>query len=136
MKENQDAVFEAIWLEAHEAGRQAGNAHTPTPMVVGRAVDLFSDKIVPGTREVVDEGMCGFAWINVRPATSRFAKWWKKREEQRTGRKVERAYEGGYTVYWVGEYNQSYERKEKFAQAFAEVLQKHGIKAHGFSRLD
>lgn len=132
----RDSEFWAIWQEALRAGLAAGNAHKPTPMVVGQARDLLSNDIIPGTESVVEDGLCGFAWVNVRPATSAFCKWWKKNIGEATGRKVDRAYEGGYTVYWVGEYNQSYERKEKFAEAFAEVLKKHGIKAHAFSRLD
>ena len=132
----RDELFWAIWDEAVEAGMRAGVRHVPTPMVVGQAKDLFSNEMVPGTRSVVFDGPCGFAWVNVRPATCTFAKWWKKNIGERGGRKVSRAYEGGYTVMWVGEFNQSYEKKDAYATAFAEVLRKHGIKAQAFSRLD
>jgi hypothetical protein len=126
----------AMWDEACAAGLAAGKACKPVPMVVGQAVDLFSDKMVPGTESVVEDGVCGFAWVNVRPATSAFCKWWKKNIGEATGREVHRAYEGGYTVLWVGEFNQSMTRKEAYAQAFAEVLRKYGIKASAMSRLD
>ena len=45
------------------------------------------------------------------------------------------SYYGGWTI-WVGDFGQSYERKMAYAGAFAEVLQKHGIKAYANGRLD
>ena len=128
--------FEQIWNEALVAGLAAGNANKPTPMIVGQAASIIGNDIIPGTEEVVMDGACSFAWINVKPATSPFCKWWRKKEIEETGRPPYRAYEGGYTVYWVGEFNQSCSRKEAFAEAFAKVLRKYGIKATAYSRLD
>ena len=45
------------------------------------------------------------------------------------------AYGGGFTV-WIGDYNQSLQRKEAHAYAMAAELNAHGIKANGESRMD
>ena len=46
-----------------------------------------------------------------------------------------KAYEGGYK-YWVSVGGQSMQKKEAFAYAFAEVLQKHGLTVYAGSRMD
>lgn len=121
MKKNgRHLEFEAIWNEAYEAGMRAGEAAMPHEMVV-----------VGGGKEYhVPEGPCGFAWIVVYPGNAPFANWAKKAHDARP------EYGGGCCVYWVGEFNQSVERKAAFARAFAEVLRQHGIKAYGQDRLD
>jgi hypothetical protein len=58
------------------------------------------------------DGVCGFAWVVVKPATSSFAKWLKK-----TGW-ADKAYGGGLSI-WIGGYNQSMTRKEAHAAAMA-----------------
>lgn len=111
------AEFAAIWNEAVEAGNAAGKAVNPEPMhIVGYAP--------------IADGVCGFGWVVVYPGNCSFALWAKKNHG------ADAEYGGGMNVYWVHEFNQSYERKYAFAQAFAEVLRKHGIKAAGRGRLD
>ena len=46
-----------------------------------------------------------------------------------------RSYYGGVDI-WVGEFNQSMERKEACAAAMARVLNEAGIKAYSMSRMD
>lgn len=75
-------------------------------------------------------GACGFAWINVKPGTSRFARWLKQQGLARP----DSCY-GGVCI-WISDYNQSILHKEKHAAAMAEVLRSHGIKASAGSRLD
>lgn len=123
--------FEDLYNQARAAGLAAGGAHTPTPMFVGTAKDLISDEIdrsQPIYR--VESGVCGFAWVNIKPGTSAFAKWLKTMGHARAD-----SYYGGVTI-WVSEYNQSMERKECHADAMARVLQGGGIKAQSMSRMD
>lgn len=127
MKPNYQQLFD----EAMDAGRKAAAAHTPAPMVVGTPTNpLGSD--IDRTKPVyyVSSGVCGFAWVNIRPATSGFAKWLK-----RTGKVKDTSYYGGYNL-WIGDYGQSLELKERHAEAMAHVLQKAGIKAYPMSRMD
>lgn len=133
MKRNEmrEKQFESIYAEAHEAGMAAGKGITPTPMIVGTPTTLFSNDIdvnkpiynVPG-------GVCGFAWITVKPGNSAFAKWMNKKSYSRKD-----TYYGGVTV-WVSHFGQSMARKEAYADAFAEVLKKYNIKATSMSRMD
>ena len=79
---------------------------------------------------VENEGVCGFAWIKIRPANSSFARWAK---EQGLGQTSD--YEGGLTI-WTHGYGQSYTRKRAFASAAAKVLQGFNITAYADGRLD
>jgi len=121
---------ESIYREAMTAGILAGNAHNPTPMVVQQHANPLNDNSAVVQSWQVSGGVCGFAWVNIRPATCQFARWLKK-----TGKVDHVAYEGGYNL-WCHEFGQSMERKEKWADAVASVLQNHGIKAYARSRMD
>ncbi|MCK5548163.1 MAG: hypothetical protein KAI64_04060, partial [Thermoplasmata archaeon] len=116
------------------AGQAAGENAVPRPMVVSE-VNPVNDE--PNGRQwFVGEGVCGFAWVNVRPGTSSFARWLKKEGLARRDN-----YLGGVTVN-VPQFNQSYERKMAFASAFAGVLQSAdvltsaGVTAYASGRLD
>lgn len=116
---------------AHKAGQYAAEKVVPTPMIVGEAVSLFSNEIdYSKPTYVVDDGPCGFAWVNIKPAYSKFAKYIC---EKGIGRR--NTYEGGVSI-WISAYNQSMVRKEAYAYAYAKVLREHGIKAYSASRLD
>jgi hypothetical protein len=117
----------SIYMEAIDAGHAALNAATPTPMVVVEA-DIWGNPVAGATRHYVDEGACGFAWIQIKGNTG-FGREMKKLNL------FSKAYPTGLQ-YWVGEGGQSVERKEAFARAFAKVLNKYGIQAYAGSRLD
>ena len=119
-RQQRYASFAALWDKAHAAGMEAGNAAQPQTMVV---TDGRQEWRVP-------EGPCGFASVVVYPGNCSFALWAKK------NRNATKAYRGGMTVRWVSEFNQSYTRKDAYAQAFAAVLNDAGIKAYGERRLD
>lgn len=113
-----------ITCEAREAGLEAGEAVNPTPMnLVGRSPDGTV------TRFHEPEGMCGFAWVTIRPGNSRFANHLKKRGL------ASKAYGGGVQI-WVSDFGQSHERKSAYARAYANVLTKYGVKAQAGNRLD
>lgn len=125
--------FKAIFEEARVAGLAAGQALRPTPMVVTR--DSMAIVTNAGRQNILDrdyvvpEGPCGFAWVIIRPGTSAAANYAKKNLG------AGKSYYGGMEL-WVSDFGQSMERKEAYAKAFAEVLQKHGISATYGSRMD
>lgn len=122
--------WQAVYDEAHKAGLVALKAAIPTPMVVGTpSTPLGNDIDETKPMYFVEGGVCGFAWVTVRPGNCSFAVWCRKNG---IGHK---AYYGGWEL-WVSEGGQSMERKEEYARAFAKVLTKHGIKAYSGSRMD
>jgi hypothetical protein len=116
MKKMTDAGFTELFAKAHAAGMAAGQAITPRPMYI------------EGYAPVAD-GLCGFAWITIRPANCAAAKYAK----QHLGAGPH--YGGGLDI-WVHEFNQSHARKGAYAYAYAAVLQAAGINAVSGSRLD
>ena len=120
-----------VYAEAHALGIAAGKACSPTPMVVGQPTTPLGDDI-DYTKEtwLVNDGVCGFAWVNIKPARGKFVKFLK---DNKIGRKD--SYYGGYTV-WVSHFGQSLARKESYARAFANHLNENGIKAYSMSRMD
>ena len=124
--------FAQIIVEASDAAKFASTNANPTPMVVGLATSIFSNDIVPGTEEVVNEGVCGFAWIKIS-GRGGFAKY--VRENQLGGKGVY----GGVQIWasaFDGYNGQSLERKEASMRAASEILTKHGIKNSVHSRMD
>jgi hypothetical protein len=128
----RDAEYAALYAKAHEAGMAAGNAHKPTPMIVGSPSTPLGNDVDPTQKTwYVESGVCGFAWIKIGDARSSFARWLR-----RTGKVREASYGGGYSI-WVHEFGQSMERKERYARAFAEVLREGGIeRVYAQSRMD
>lgn len=117
-----------IYVEAYEAGLNAGKDADTPKFIVGDAIGL-SDEIDFSKKTYILDGLCGFAWVNISPARGAFVNWLKA---QGIGSK---GYYGGYEI-WVREFGQSVDRKTAFARAFADVLNKYGINASIGSRLD
>ncbi len=117
-----------IFNEAKLAGQRAGKAAQPQPfraqatVVGGGQISTFTG--------ILEDGPCGFAWVTIHPANCRAAKFATRFLGARLN-----GYEGGTTI-WIDEYNQSLERKPAHAQAFAAVLNAHGIEADARSRID
>ncbi len=110
-------TFDASYANAVKAGLMAGSDTQPTPMIVGQAKSLYSNEIDETKKSYyVSDGVCGFAWIIVKPGTSRFARWLKKMGYARPD-----SYYGGVSI-WISEYNQSMARKEAHAAAMAKAL--------------
>lgn len=129
-KPKEAEEFRAIFTKAYEAGMAAGKGANPTPMhVVERVNPLDDTSPVKRDYGVVSDGVCGFASIEIKGAASRFAKWLMANTSVRKN-------SGPGVRYWVGEFNQSYERKCAFAVAFARVLNENGYDAYVSSRLD
>jgi hypothetical protein len=127
--QRKNELFETVWREATLRGDLAARACKPVPMVVEQHASAFDDAS-PVTRTwVVEGGVCGFAWVTVRPASCSFAKWLKARGYAKkvlyTGMQV-----------WVSQFGQSVTRKEAYADAMAAYLRSVGIRAYSGSRLD
>ena len=122
-------THETLYALAHAAGLAAAQRMNPTPMVVAEHVSPLDDSSPIQRAYYVPDGVCGFAWIVIKPGTCSFARWLVKNGH------AKRHYYGGVSV-WVGDFNQSLERKEAYATAFANALRLNGVKAHADSRMD
>ncbi len=114
------AAYENIFLEAWREGREAARNCRPLPMVV----TTYEGDVL----DVVDDGACGFGWVNV-PGNTSFGRWLRKNGRARPD------YPAGLAI-WISDYGQSYERKAAHAGAMAAYLQRNGIKCMAMSRLD
>lgn len=107
-------TFVHIWERANAAGMEAGKNAIPTPMTVVSGV--------PGGEQRADyisEGPCGFAWVNMKPGTNRFAKWLVDMEIASKD-----SYYGGVTI-WCSGFGQSIARKTAWAEAVAKSLREY-----------
>ena len=103
----------------------------PTPMTV--AWNQHGEQ----KTETYEEGECGFAWVNIKPANCRFAKYLKEHKIAENDN-----YYRGVSM-WIGDYGQSHERKLKYAQEYVKYIEKNlsvkysGIKSiYAMDRLD
>lgn len=123
--------FQILFDKAWAAGREAAQSAQVVPMIVGHPTSPLGDDINPDKPVYfVEGGVCGFAWVSVRPGNCSFANWLKKNDLGRTD-----SYAGGVVVS-ISDYGQSLQRKESHAHAMAKVLRDAGIKAYGESRID
>jgi hypothetical protein len=118
-----------IYLQAHEAGNAAVSQATIVPMIVREHANPLNDESPVKRQWYVEDGVCGFASVIVKPANSKFAKWLASAG---LGRK---SYYGGISMS-VLDFNQSLQKKEAYASAFAKVLESHGIRCYVESRMD
>lgn len=126
---NDPTKFTALVEAAEAAGAAALAAAKPTPMIVGTPTALFGNNIDPNKPVYfVEGGVCGFAWVEFAGNTA-FGKWMAKTKKARP------AYPKGLMV-WVRDGQQSMERKEAYAAAYAKTLQAAGVNAYAMSRMD
>jgi hypothetical protein len=98
--------WQAIYAVADQAGIAAIAATVPKPLVVDGSVYM--------------DGLCGGALIVVADARRGFARWLK------TSGKGQRSYTGGCAISARRD-DQSAERAEAYATAFATVLRRNGV---------
>jgi len=116
----------------YEAFQEAKRAATLA--LVNAGVDPMTVVSDTGQSWVVNEGLCGFAWVSI-PVDAR-TKHGKAIKSLGAGRSSE-----GGMRFWssdlVPDYRgQSYERQLAGCKAAAEVLMSYGIQAHAGGRLD
>ena len=125
-----------ILVEASEAAEAAVKACRPTPMIVGSPSTPLGNDVDPTQQTwFVEGGVCGFAWVVIRPARGTIVAELKKR-------KIGGAhYGGGYSLSsWQLapsiRQDQSYERAVAAARGAVEVLKKYGVNAYVDARID
>ena len=83
-----------VYADAHAKGIAAGNACSPIPMVVGTPTTPLGDDIdYSKDTYYVSDGVCGFAWVNIKPARGKFVKYLKENEESRANKKSVKRHE-------------------------------------------
>lgn len=127
----------AIAKAAHNAGMNAVNNMKVIPMIVGQSKSLFSDEIdLTKPTEYVSDGVCGFAWVNIYPEHKGNTKAGKAERKLYESIGFEKDdYNKCYSL-WIGQFNQSMQKKETYAAAYAKVLSENNIRAYSGSRMD
>lgn len=97
-----------LYQAAHQHGMKAAEDWTPTPMWI------------EGFPEAESEGACGYAWVRLPDARSRFSRWLKRNNFGSS------AHLPGCWVF-ARTRSQSLERAQKYCEAFAQVLRLNGI---------
>lgn len=115
------ARWTGLYRRLMQVGTEAGNKARPDAIIV-------TDHRT-GQEWHEPEGMCGFAWVNITPGTSSFARWLTKNGY------AHKSYYGGVDL-WIAGFGQSYDRKQAAAFAMAALLREEGIEARAMSRLD
>ena len=131
--------------KALQAGEDALEACTPIPMIVQQHANMMDDSSQVIQSYHVPDGVCGFAWVKI-PLTStpsrQFINSLKKAKlatadiNSHNDAPFKKSYYHGGYLYWVHQGNQSLQKKETFAGAFAKTLIEAGIVCHTGSRLD
>jgi len=135
-----------IYNKAMKAGQVAMAECMPIPMVVEQHANIFNDSSPVTEQWHVSEGICGFAWVNIKAKSGpsrRFINELKLlnivssniNDSRDTVTIKKDSYYGGFT-FWVYDGGHSYDRKRAFAYAFTKVLKEYDIVAHVGSRLD
>lgn len=119
-----------VYEQAHQAGLNAVLSANVTPMIVTERANPLDDSSSVKRAYFVDDGVCGFASVQIKPANSKFAKFLLERQLARKD-----SYRGGIAMP-VREFNQSLQKKEAYAYAFSGVLNSYGVKSYVESRLD
>jgi len=130
-------TFTAICEKASQAGYAAVETARVVPMVVGQETSLFSG-VIDETKPtyVLDDYPCGFAWVSVKPenkGNTRLGKQERRALEAAGFRKND--YEKTYQL-WISDFNQSMQKKETYADAYAKLLRDNGVRAYSGSRMD
>lgn len=119
--------FREIYIAAHEAGMAAVEKAQVAPMIVQAHANPMDDNSPVVKSYFVEDGVCGFASVIVK--NIKFANFLKKNN---IGRKN---WSTGYAIN-VSAFNQSLQKKEAYAYAFASVLKSNDIDAYVDSRMD
>lgn len=121
--------FDVLANKAREAGLTAVAALQVVPMVVQERTSPLDDASPVTKQYFVADGVCGFAWVAFKGNTA-----WGRYAKKYLGAKSK--YGGGLQIR-VSAFNQSMQKKEAYASAYAKVLQEAGIAdAYADSRMD
>ena len=130
MNKQKEIEFMRLAIKADEAGRKAAEECKPVPMVVSQHKNMLDDNSPVEKEWYVADGVCGFAWVVIKPGTSSFAKWAKINLPY-----TYRGYYGGLEIS-SPLMTQSMARNEAYCSAYARILREAGINAYMHSRID
>lgn len=130
-------TYKAICDKANAAGEAAVEKLQVVPMIVGQETGFMSGKIdYNKPTYYVEDGVCGFSWVDVYPQHKGTTKLGKEERKVLESVGFQKSYESKRYYKWVSAYNQSMQKKEAYAQAYAMVLRENGVKAYHGSKLD
>ena len=133
-REIRNAKFATLWKEACEKAEQASSSANPHPeggkYIVQEHINPLDDSSPVTQQWEMPNGLCGFAWIMIRPGNCAFANWLKKNTEHKYS-----DYHKGVMIF-MHHGNQSIVRKEAAASAMAKVFHQNDIECSVYSRLD
>ena len=99
--------------------------HKPIPMVVQQHENMLDDQSKVIYQEVVDGGVCGFAWMKIhydKPSNRKFINIMKKLfKDKKTELNIQKSYEGGFSI-WCPLKTQSMSTKETYCRVFCEAM--------------
>lgn len=121
-------LCEDIFKKAHAEAMKAVEKLNVIPMIAQIRANPFDDSSKILNEYYIADGVCGFAWVIIKPSNCKFAKFL-------VSNNLARKVTSGIS-YSIRDFNQSMQKKEAYAYAFAKVLQNEGIKAYAESRID
>ena len=122
----------AVKKTAREVARDWNIAHAAGMEAVARVRPTISPMVVKGREGsyIVPDGVCGFAWLEIRPARGSLVTFLKK-----NGIGSVSHYHRCYRVN-ISQFNQSLALKEAYAYAVAQSLCEAGYEVSSGSRID
>lgn len=120
--------YKVLYEKACKIAHEAAIGHKPQAMIVSEHTNPMDDNSSVKNQYYVSEGLCGFASIHFKLNTA-FGKWAIKNNI------AQKSCMGGGMI-WISQYNQSLERKEKYASAFCKVMNENGVNCYPQSRMD
>ena len=127
-KLKQIEEFKSLYVKANIEGAAAVKVAEKAKMIEPMTVVWGAGE--HKQRETYSDGACGFAWIIIKPGNCKFANWLKKAGLARPD-----CYYGGVNI-WIGDYNQSHQKKSIHAEAMAQVFVDAGYNASSGNRMD
>lgn len=131
--------YRKVFQYAQRAGKSALEKCVPKPMVV-QEVGLDDQPYEGSQTWIVEDGVCGFAWVTVYAVDGQKIHRGRKifypfiDVLRQAGFKWD-SYEKNFKL-WVTAGNQSMTKKEAFGEAYVKVLNENGIEAYMGSRMD
>lgn len=130
-------TYKVICDKADAAGQAAVEKLQVVPMIVGQETSFMSGKIdYTKQTHYVEDGVCGFSWVDVYPQHKGNTRLGKEERKVLEAVGFKKSYESKRYYKWVSAYNQSMQKKEAYAKAYATVLRENGVKAQYGSKLD
>lgn len=130
-------TFREICDKAVTVGKAAVEKLKVVPMIVGQETSFFSGKIdYSKPVEYVADGVCGFAWVDVYPKNKGNTRLGKEERKVLEAMGFRKDVYGKKYYLWVSDYDQSMQKKEAYARAYAKVLRENGLTAYSGSRMD